>query len=259
MLEVDILTAQTDQQHTPRVRVADDGGEQPLRQFLVLAHLGAAGIMRQGKDPVALTGDERGSLFGNVAHQGIDAGDRGDNPDLIARRRPAVRPQITPEGIRQRMLRRGGRGYRAILIIQKTFQICPDVMAVQPAPGGDVLCDMADGAAVLPDVLPGAEIPQGHFVAHGDVVERDEALSCHLDFCVFCDITKSDCHVVARVNADQVLSHPAHHSATEPSRWRQTGFFHAWGVSFSSRTSSLFTSTPSPGSFGICTLPSVKV
>ena len=48
------------------------------------------------------------------------------------------------------------------------------------------------------------------------------------------------------------LRRPQHvyHSATEPSAWRQTGFFQLCGVLFSSTTRSLFTSTPRPGSLG---------
>ena len=41
-----------------------------------------------------------------------------------------------------------------------------------------------------------------------------------------------------------------YHSAMEPSSCRQTGFFQLWGVLFSSRTSSLLTSTPMPGFTG---------
>ena len=66
--------------------------------------------------------------------------------------------------------------------------------------GADILSDMADGAAVFQDVFPGTEIPECHFVAHGNVVERNIALSCRLDFRVFCNIAESNCNIVARVD-----------------------------------------------------------
>ena len=50
-----------------------------------------------------------------------------------------------------------------------------------------------------------------------------------------------------------------HHSAMEPSAWRQTGFFQLWGALFSSIKSCLFTSTPRPGLEGRATKPSRKV
>ena len=69
-------------------------------------------------------------------------------------------------------------------------------------------------------------------------------------------------HVIAAEDVDgqNALLHKVirYHSATEPSAWRQTGFFQLCGVLFSSTTSSLLTSTPRPGRRGSWTRPSTN-
>ena len=87
-----------------------------------------------------------------------------------------------------------------VLIFQETLQIGLNVMTVQPASSRHILCDMSDGVAVLEHIFPDLQITECHLMAHGNVVESKKTLPCCLDFCIFCDIAKSNCHIIARMD-----------------------------------------------------------
>ena len=97
--QLSILAAQADDQHTARIGMANHALENVLCIQEVISHLGAAGIMGEGKDAVTSAGETLLSSLLNQANGGVHAGNRGNNPQLVSGSHPAICSAVAQEGI----------------------------------------------------------------------------------------------------------------------------------------------------------------
>ena len=103
----------------------------------------------------------------------------GDDPDLVAHRRPAVLPSVALE----QQVVGGGQGgvVRLIAVLQYAPQAGLDVVGVRPPPGGDVLLGHADGRPILDYSPARGDVGQGELVPLGDVLQQGDGLAVHLE------------------------------------------------------------------------------
>ena len=168
LLTGQVFAPKAQHQHPRGVGVAHQRGQQSAGLGMVGAGLAAAEGMGEGVQPLDAAGDQI-LIF---LHQGlgavVDAAHGGDDPDLVAHGGPAVGAAVAPTGFR---LHRGGRGqFGGIGVLDLAGKVGLDVVGVHPGAGGGVGGGMADGKAVLDDVLPRPDGPDGHLVALGDVL-----------------------------------------------------------------------------------------
>ena len=178
-LERVVLAAEAEDQHRGGVRVADQAGEDPAGVAEVVAELRAAVGMGEGVDAIDRAAGPDELLrreVGDALAGDVDAGDRVDDPDLVAGRRAAIGTAVAEEGGN---FTRGGRGSTGSLVFQLGVlaQAAADLVDVDVLAGGDVRGGDPDREAVLDHRLTRGDRPQRRLVAGGDVGEDELAFA----------------------------------------------------------------------------------
>ena len=152
--------------------MAGQRGQQPAGLGVVVPHLAASEGMGEGVKPFHRTLDQMLVLPRQPLGNGIDAPHGGDDPQLIADCRPAVRPAVAPEGAglyAWQLI-----GLVVIAVRPALGQARGRVVDVDPGPPGDVRLGRADGAAVFYDFFPGGDGGQGQLVPPPDALGGGE-------------------------------------------------------------------------------------
>jgi len=204
--------------------------QQLLGRLKVIPQLGTAGVMGKGKDPVPCLNSLASGLLRHAAHRPVYTGDRGNDPQFVACPHPAVWTAVAQEGVRSIPRLRLPRRRRGILIVQQSLQIGLEIVAVQPRSRWHSLGGMADLGPILDHHGPVRQIGQSHLVAKGDLLLDPHSLSIHRHGLSLGQRPQSHRHIVLGMDPNRVSLHRTHHSATEPSLCRQTGFFQLCGV-----------------------------
>ena len=195
VLQVVILAAQADDQHSARIGMANHALENVLCIQEVISHLGAAGVMGEGKDAVTSAGETLLSSLLNQANGGVHAGNRGNNPQLVSGSHPAICSAVAQEGISSSD--NPGRPLVALGLVavgQLAGQVGVHIVHMNPVARLDGLCGMANHRAILYNVLSRSNGPQGHLVPEGDILPQHNLGSSHGDLGSLCGILGCYCH-----------------------------------------------------------------
>ena len=154
-----------------------------------------------------------GNLFlesaDNFFADAVHAAHGGNDPDLVADAHLAVGAAEAFEGARffaalrmTRVILRFTEGSYVVqglvFIVQEAFQVGFDTFVVDHGAFGGVLGHMADGKAVLDDVLPCLEVLKDDLVAARDIDKKGYAFH----YLTFGEVLESDGDVVGRVDFD---------------------------------------------------------
>ena len=212
-MDIVVLAAQAHQQHAARIGVFGDGRQQLLCHPVVVPQLGAAGIVRKRKDTVAGIAEVHGSQLCQHVRRVVGAGDRGNNPDLVAHPHRAVFAAVAFE----RWSRGGGRRARrgrcsrrprlsrphavgwAVLVFQRALQVGAHIVGVHPGACGYPLCGASDGIAVLDHVLARLQVGQSHLVPPWYGLRSRAAAARKLNLTAGRKLFQRDGHVVRLV------------------------------------------------------------
>ena len=193
-----VLAAQREHQHSAGIGVADQRSQQLAGLGMVMAGLGAAEGMGEGVQAVDGAGDQ----ILVVPHEGfgavVDAADGGDDPDLVADGGTAVLAAVAHESLRGRRDQWMYVGMVAVLDL--AGQVGLDVVGVHPGAGHGVSGGMADGEAVLDDILACLDGSDGHLVALGDILNSGDGGVIHGDSGALGDGVQGNDHVIFGVD-----------------------------------------------------------
>ena len=148
-----VLAAQMEHEDGSGVGVADQCGQQLAGLSVVMAGLAAAEGVGEGVQTLDAAGDEvlivRHDLLGDV----VDTADGGDDPDLVADGSAAVLAAEAHKGLRGRLGQRSQIGGGVVAVLHLTGKVGVDVVGVHPSARLGVGGGVADGEAILDDVL----------------------------------------------------------------------------------------------------------
>ena len=163
-----VFAAERQEQHTGRIGVTRERHQQTTRLGVVGAGLRAAEGMREVIDALERALDQILSLLAHSARGLVDAADRGDNPQLVARGGAAVGAAEAHKGLGLNGIHDRVRGVVRVLDLARKVGL--HIMRVEPLTGLDIARHVSDGQAVLDDVLPRGNRTHGHLVALRDIL-----------------------------------------------------------------------------------------
>lgn len=179
------------------------GHQQTTCLGMVGAGLRAAKGMREVVNTFQRTPDQILSLLAHGTGDLVDATDRGDDPQLVARRGATVGAAEPHKGLG--LDRLNDRMRRVVRVLDLARKVGLDVMRMQPLTGLDVARHMADRKTVLDDVLPRGNGAHGHLVALRNILHgHDLAHPGNRDGGALGKRRQRDDHVIGRIDLDSV-------------------------------------------------------
>jgi len=174
-----VLAAEGKHQNSGSIGVAHQRSQQFAGLCMVMAGLAAAEGVGEGvqaldgaSDQILVVGND---LLGDV----VDAAHGGDDPDLVADGGAAVLAAEAHEGLRLHLGQRGQIRGGVVAVLHLTGQVGVHVVGVHPGTRLGVSGGMADGEAVLDDVLTVLDGLDSHLVALGDVLQSGHGKAVH--------------------------------------------------------------------------------
>ena len=145
-------------------------------------------------------------LLGDSLGYAVDASHSGHNPHLIANAYFAILANVALECTIlfldvKRLV------YRIVCIFERASQIRLQIIFVHPFAGLQVATGMADGVAVLDDVLALLHIAEQHFMASRHVLGQYDALTSGFNHVAFLFLNEADNYRVCRINFQIGLLH----------------------------------------------------
>ena len=163
-----VFAAERQEQHAGGIGVTRERHQQTTRLGVVGTGLRAAKGMREVIDALERALDQILSLLAHSARDLVDAADRGDDPQLVARGGTAVGATEAHKGLGLNGIHDRVRG--VVRVLDLTRKVGLHIMRVEPLTGLDVARHVSDGQAVLDDVLPRGNRTHGHLVALRDIL-----------------------------------------------------------------------------------------
>ena len=198
-----VFAAERQEQHAGGIGVTRECHQQTTRLGMVGAGLRTAKGMREVIDTLERTLDQVLSLLAHSARDLVDAADRGDDPQLVARGGTAVGATEAHKGLGLNGIHDRVRG--VVRVLDLTRKVGLHIMRVEPLTGLDVARHVSDGQAVLDDVLPRGNRTHGHLVALRDILHgHDLAHAGNRDGGALGERRQRNDHVVGRIDLDSV-------------------------------------------------------
>ena len=204
LVVLQVLTAQMQHQNGGGIGVTDEGGQQLAGLCVVMAGLAAAEGMGEGVEALDGAGDEVLIVGHHLLGDVVDTADGGDDPDLVADGGAAILAAEAHEGLGLHLGQRGQLGGGVIAVLHLAGEVGVDIVGVHPSARLSVGGGVADGKAVLDDVLA---VPDGldcHLVALRDVLQRGDGKAVHLDEGALGNGMQSDNDVVDGADMDRL-------------------------------------------------------
>ena len=177
--------------------------QQTTRLGMVGAGLRAAKGMREVVDALERALDQILSLLAHSTRNLVDAADRGDDPQLVARRGTTVGAAEAHKGFRLNGIHNRMRGVVGVLDLARKVGL--HIVRVEPLTGLDIARHMADRKAVLDDVLPRGNRAHGHLMTLRNILRgHDLAHPGNRDGGALGKRRQRDDHVVGRIDLDSV-------------------------------------------------------
>lgn len=124
--------------------------------------------MREVIDALERALDQVLSLLAHSARDLVDAADRGDDPQLVARGGTTVGTAEAHKGLGLNGIHDRVRG--VVRVLDLTRKVGLHIMRVEPLAGLDIARHVPDGQTVLDDVFPRGNRAHGHLVALRDIL-----------------------------------------------------------------------------------------
>ena len=203
LLVCTVFAPERQEQHARRIGVTRERHQQTTRLGVVGAGLRAAEGVRKVVDALERALDQVLSLLAHSACDLVDATDRGDDPQLIARGGAAVGAAEAHKGLGLNGIHDRVRGVVGVLDL--TRKVGLHIMRVEPLAGLDVARHVSDGQAVLDDVLLRGNRAHGHLVALRDILHgHDLARTGDRDGGTLGERRQRNNHVIGRIDLDSV-------------------------------------------------------
>ena len=180
LVVLQVLAAQMEHEDRSGVRVADQRSQQLAGLGMVVAGLAAAKRMGESVQALDAAGDEVLVIGDHLLGDVVDTADGGDDPDLVADGSAAVLAAEAHKGLRGRLGQRSQIRRGVVAVLHLTGQVGVDVVGVHPGARLGICGGMADGEAVLDDVLAVPDGLHGHLVALRDIFQRGNGQAVHL-------------------------------------------------------------------------------
>ena len=198
-----VFATEGQEQHTRSVCVTRERHQQTARLGMVGTGLRAAKGMREVVNALQRALDQILSLLAHGTCDLVDAADRGDDPQLVARGGAAVSAAETHKGLGLNRL--NDRMRRVVSVLDLARKVGLDVMRMKPLTGLDVARHVADRKTVLDDVLPRRNGAHGHLVALRNILRgNDLAHPGNRDGGALGKRRQRDDHVVGRIDLDSI-------------------------------------------------------
>ena len=198
-----VFATERQEQHAGGIGVTRERHQQTTRLSVVGAGLRAAKGMREVVDALERALDQILSLLTHGACDLVDATDRGDNPQLVARGSAAVGAAEAHKGLGLNGIHDRMRGVVGVLDLARKVGL--HIMRVEPLAGLDITRHVSDGQAVLDDVLPRGNRAHGHLVALRDILHgHDLAHAGDRDGGALGERRQRNNHVIGRIDLDSV-------------------------------------------------------
>ena len=198
-----VFAAERQEQHAGGIGVTRECHQQTTRLGMVGAGLRTAKGMREVIDTLERTLDQVLSLLAHSARDLVDAADRGDDPQLVARGGTAVGAAETHKGLGLNVIHDRVRG--VVRVLDLTRKVGLHIMRVEPLTGLDVARHVSDGQAILDDVLPRGNRAHGHLVALRDILHgHDLAHTGDRDGGALGERRQRNDDVIGRIDLDSV-------------------------------------------------------
>ena len=198
-----VLATKGQEQHARSVCVTRERHQQTTRLGMVGAGLRATKGMREVIDALQRTLDQILGLLAHGTRDFVDAADRGDDPQLVARGGATVGAAESHKGLGLNRL--NDRMRRVVRVLDLARKVGLDVMRMQPLTGLDVARHMADRKTVLDDVLPRGNGAHGHLVALRNILRgHDLAHPGNRDDGALGKRRQRNDHVIGRIDLDSV-------------------------------------------------------
>ena len=165
--------------------------------------LRAAKGMREVVNALQRALDQILSLLAHGTCDLVDAADRGDDPQLVARGGAAVSAAEAHKGLGLNRL--NDRMRRVVSVLDLARKVSLDVMSMKPLTGLDVARHVTNRKTVLDDVLPRRNGTHGHLVALRNILRgNDLAHPGNRDGGALGKRRQRDDHVVGRIDLDSI-------------------------------------------------------
>ena len=198
-----VFATERQEQHARRIGVTRERHQQTTCLGVVGAGLRAAEGVRKVIDALERALDQVLSLLAHSACDLVDATDRGDDPQLVARGGTAVGTTEAHKGLGLNGIHDRMRGVVGVLDL--TRKVGLHIVRVEPLTGLDVARHVSDGQAVLDDVLPRGNRAHGHLVALRDILHgHDLAHAGDRDGGTLGERRQRNNHVIGRIDLDSV-------------------------------------------------------
>ena len=154
-----VLAAEAQHQHGTSIGVQADVAQHLARVLVVVRQLRASVVVVPGIDGIdgAVVSNFLSQLVGQSFGNAVDAAYRRYNPYFVTYAYITVLADVAPEGSvldgNVKLL-----AHRLVRVLQRTAEVCLQVVFVHPVAGFHVLAGMADRVAVLDDVFAFAYI-----------------------------------------------------------------------------------------------------
>ena len=200
-VELVVLAAETEHQHPPGIRVAHESREDLARVSEVVAKLAASIWMRERVDSVDDASEALVRRAGDLFGCPVDAADRVDDPDFVARADTAVSPlEALPRALRRRWRRRARE--RLVGIVERALELRLEVVRVDPSTRVDLRRDSADRPSVLVDDVTNPQRMQRDLVARGYLLAHRDGGVTDADRIARLERVDGDRDVVRRPDAN---------------------------------------------------------
>ena len=204
LVVLQVLAAQMQHQNGSGIGVADQSGQQLAGLRMVMTGLAAAEGVGEGVEALNGTGDEVLIVGHHLLGDVVDTADGGDDPDLVADGGAAILAAEAHEGLGLHLGQRGQIGGGVIAVFYLTGEVGVDIVGVHPGTRLSVGGGVADGEAVLDDVLAVLDGLDSHLMALRDVLQRGNGKAVHLDEGTLGNGMQSDNDVVDGADMDRL-------------------------------------------------------
>ena len=198
-----VFATERQEQHARRIGVTRERHQQTTRLGMVGTGLRAAEGMREVVDTLERALDQVLSLLAHSACDLVDATDRGDNPQLVARGGTAIGTTEAHKGLGLNGIYNRVRGVVGVLDL--TRKVGLHIVRVEPLAGLDIARHVPDGQTVLDDVLPRGNRAHGHLVTLRDILHgHNLAHAGNRDSGTLGERRQRNDHVIGRIDLDSV-------------------------------------------------------
>ena len=174
-----VLAAEREHQNSSGIGVAHQSSQQLAGLRMVMAGLAAAEGMGEGVQAFDGAGDQILVVGNDLLGDVVDAAHGGDDPNLVADGGAAVLAAEAHEGLRLDLGQGSQIGRRVVAVLHLAGQVGVYVVGVHPGARLGICGGVADGEAVLDDVLTVLDGLDGHLVTLRDILQSGHGKAVH--------------------------------------------------------------------------------